>query len=182
MEKHIENSSHFSSYHLLKLYFGLLELYFGLSLFLNMLERHVPFHWSPAWGALMFSLAPRTDARLPPTLRCPISWALRWGHLGVTRLVLGSVVSLPMALGLLDHAPQNGPTLDPPALGPPSLTFFALPWDQDHHHWWHPNILLSRPSLALELSSGSSPTSPAPPPSSEIFSGFMTCLPSSGGQ
>lgn len=45
-----------------------------------MLERHVHFHWSPAWGALMFSLAPRTDARLPPTLRClGIEVGTSWG-------------------------------------------------------------------------------------------------------
>ena len=63
------------------------------------------------------------------------------------------MVRLPLPLGHLDHAPQSGPVLDPLV-----LTFSDLPWDLDHHPWWHPNILLSRPSLLTpELSSSSSP-------------------------
>lgn len=59
----------------------------------------------------------------------------------------------PLTSWPLGHAPQSGPILDPLV-----LTFSDLPWDLDHHPWWHPNILLSRHSLlTLELSSSSSP-------------------------
>lgn len=122
------------------------------------------------WPVLRLCLRPcaTTPSRVGP---CPVPTS----RPQVSRSTgLGRLGSKP-GLGLSTQAPHS---YCPPRLCPLKwLSFWSdtdrhlltydLHWCQGPHHWWHPNILLCRPS-SLDLPSAHPPL-PASPPSSEAL-------------